>query len=144
MAKQINVAMKKILFVLFALFPLLIKAQEASTTPEKFIGKVYKESKLDTKPEFPGGLASFYKSVNSNFRIPEIEGGGNFVIPVSFIIEVDGSMSNFEILKDPGFQMGKEAIRVLSKVEKKWSPGIKKNIAVRSLYTFSITINIKA
>ncbi|RWW92249.1 energy transducer TonB [Flavobacterium cerinum] len=136
--------MKKILFVLVALFPLLTNAQEVSTPPEKYDGKVYKESKLDTKPEFPGGIAAFYKCVNTNFRIPEIEGGGNFVIPVSFIIEIDGSMSNFEILKDPGFQMGKEAIRVLSKVEKKWSSGIKKNKAVRSLYTFSITINIKA
>lgn len=143
MAKQINVAMKKILFVLFAFIPLLMNGQDVKT-PEKYSGKVYKESKLNTKPEFPGGIAAFYKYVNSHFRIPEIEDDGNFVIQVSFVIEIDGTMSNFEILKDPGFQMGNEVIRVLSKVEKKWSPGIKKNKPVRSLYTFSITINIKS
>lgn len=121
-----------------------MSGQDTSTSVEEsYTDKVYKESKLDKKPEFPGGINELNKYVMYNFRIPEIGKSGNYDIKVSFVIETDGTMTNFEVVKDPGFEMGKEAIKVLSSVKKKWSPGIKKKEAVRSLFILPIYINIK-
>lgn len=135
--------MKKLLFVLFALLPLLMNGQVVSTSVENYSGKVYKESKLDVKPEFSDGIAAFWKHVNSNVIIPEIEEHGTFVTKVSFVIETDGNMTNFEILKDPGYGLANEVVRVLKTIKKKWSPGIKKNQTVRSLFVLPVTITIK-
>jgi hypothetical protein len=58
---------------------------------------------------------------------------------VEFIIEKDGSLSNFNIAQDLGHGTGKEAIRVL-KLSPKWIPGKNNGKVVRSRYRFPISI----
>jgi periplasmic protein TonB len=97
---------------------------------------------LDKKPEFPGGINKFYAFVGNNFEKPELEGGQIMKIYVSFVIEKDGSMTDIKVLQDPGFGLGKEAIRVLKSLKTKWTPGIIDKQAVRTAYSLPISVQI--
>ncbi|MES2574254.1 MAG: energy transducer TonB [Bacteroidota bacterium] len=97
---------------------------------------------LDKMPEFPGGMDQFYKYVGNNFEKPEIDAMGNIKIYVSFVIEKDGSMTDIKVQKDPGYGLGREAVRVLKSLKTKWSPGILNAKAVRTAYNLPIVIKI--
>jgi hypothetical protein len=55
------------------------------------------------------------------------------------VIEKDGSLSNFNIVKNTPKEIGEEAIRVL-KTTPNWVPGKLKDKIVRSTYVLPITI----
>jgi beta-lactamase regulating signal transducer with metallopeptidase domain len=91
-----------------------------------------------TQPEFPGGIDAFYKFIAENFKIsPEFKGSGK--VYLTFMVEKDGSLSEFEILKDIGFGTGEEVIRVL-KLSPKWIPGKENNETVRVKYSLPIQV----
>ncbi|SHM04873.1 M56 family metallopeptidase [Flavobacterium xinjiangense] len=90
------------------------------------------------QPEFPGGMNEFYKFMGANYKIPtELKGNGR--VYIKFMVEKDGSLSEFEILRDMGFGTGEEAIRVL-KLSPKWIPGKDKDKPVRVQYSLPITL----
>ena len=100
---------------------------------------------LDKLPEFPGGIGKFLSYVGDNFREPDfrnsdIDASKSIRVIVSFVIEKDGSMTDIKVLRDPGFKLGEEAIRVLKSQTTKWKAGIKEGKPVRTLYTLPITI----
>jgi beta-lactamase regulating signal transducer with metallopeptidase domain len=93
------------------------------------------------QPDFPGGMIEFYKFMGANYKIPaELKGNGR--VYIKFMVEKDGSLSEFEILRDMGFGTGEEAIRVL-KLSPKWIPGKDKNEPVRVQYSLPITLQVK-
>ena len=98
---------------------------------------------LDKLPEFPGGINKFYSYVGNNFEKPEIENTGSMKVYVSFVIEKDGSMTDIQVKRDPGFGLGKEAIRVLKSLRTKWTPGILNGQAVRTSYNLPITVQME-
>lgn len=90
------------------------------------------------QPEFQGGMLEFYKFIGTNFKVPaELKGSGKVVL--SFMVEKDGSLSEFKILKDIGFGTADEVIRVL-KLSPKWIPGKENNKAVRVQYSLPVQI----
>jgi len=94
-----------------------------------------------TLPEFPGGLMEFYKFIGQRFQIPE-EVSKNKIqgkIFMEFMVEKDGSLSEFKITKDLGAGLGEEAIRIL-KLSPKWIAGTKDGKPVRVKYNLPITI----
>jgi len=95
---------------------------------------------VDKTPEFPGGIKKFYTYVGNNFEKPELETENAIRVSVSFVIEKDGSMTDIKVLKDPGYGLGAEAIRVLKSLKTKWSPGMFEGKAVRTSYNLPITI----
>ncbi len=100
---------------------------------------------LDKMPEFPGGIGKFLSYVGDNFREPDfrnsdVDASKSIRVIVSFVIEKDGSMTDIKVLRDPGYKLGEEAIRVLKSQTTKWKAGIKNGKAVRTLYTLPITI----
>jgi hypothetical protein len=91
-----------------------------------------------TQPEFPGGVLEFYKFIGTNFKVPaELKSGGKVFL--TFIVEKDGSLSEFEIVKDLGFGTADEVIRVL-KLSPKWIPGKENNEIVRVKYSLPVQI----
>lgn len=58
---------------------------------------------------------------------------------VEFVVEVDGTLSNFDVKKDLGLAASVEVITVL-KTSPIWKPGQKDGRAVRSLYGLPIVI----
>lgn len=96
------------------------------------------------QPEYPGGIEEFYKLVGMNFKTP-LEADKNKIegkILIKFIIEKDGSLSDFKIIKDLGYGTGDEAVRVL-KLSPKWIPGSENGKPVRVEYSMPITIETK-
>ena len=90
------------------------------------------------QPEFPGGIVAFYKFIETNFKVPaEIKGSGKVIL--TFMVEKNGTLSEFEIQKDLGFGTADEVIRVL-KLSPKWIPGKENNEVVRVKYSLPIQI----
>lgn len=98
---------------------------------------VYKSNELTKNPEYVGGASQFYKFVAKNFHIPDGDVSGKII--VEFIIETDGSLSNFKVTQDIGYGTDLEIIRVLRKSEK-WQPAEKDGKPVRSSYRIPVTI----
>lgn len=98
---------------------------------------------LDKLPEFPGGIDKFYKYVGNNFEKPEIDEQKTIKILVAFVIEKDGSMTDIKVLRNPGYGLDKEAIRVLKALKIKWSPGIMNGKAVRTAYNLPISVQMQ-
>jgi beta-lactamase regulating signal transducer with metallopeptidase domain len=96
---------------------------------------------IEKQPEYPGGIEEFYKLVGMNFKIPaaaskqKLEGKAI----IEFMVERDGSLSEFKIVKDLGYGIGNEAIRTI-KLSSKWIPGSINGKPARVLYTLPITV----
>lgn len=105
--------------------------------------KVVNTTLLDKMPEFPGGIDKFYKYVGNNFEKPEIEDMNTLRVYVSFVIEKDGSMTDIKVSRDPGYGLGREAVRVLKSLRTKWSPGIIDSKPVRTAYNLPIVLEMK-
>lgn len=114
-----------------------------SGSPQGIEGGIHKTFEVDMAPEFPGGLDSFYKSVSKNFKIPEINKQTTLIVYVSFVVETDGSLSDIQVMRDPGHGLGQEAVRVLKNIRTKWRPGVKNGIPVRTSYNLPIKVNVR-
>ena len=112
--------------------------QEKTIHPNQ--NTIYNSAGITIKPEFPGGQKEFEKYIRKNYITPreakELKGN----IYVTFIIEIDGTLTNIKVLRDLGFGTGKEAIRVLEQCPK-WIPGQQKGMIVRSTYSLPISVN---
>ncbi len=79
---------------------------------------------VEQLPEFPGGMVAYMKWITKNLRYPQtaqqqqIQGK----VIVSFIIGVDGSVSEIKVVKGVNTLLDNEAIRVM-KMMPKWKPG---------------------
>jgi len=94
-----------------------------------------------TLPEYQGGMQEFYKFFGENYKIPsDFKGNGRLYI--QFIVETDGSLSEFQIIRDLGFGTGEEAVRVL-KITPKWNPGKEDGKEVRMKFALPIAIQAK-
>jgi beta-lactamase regulating signal transducer with metallopeptidase domain len=126
--------------------PIAIKteAKEKTNTFEKD-SEVIKITETTKQPEFPGGMTEFYKFVGKSFKFPKeaIDNNLEGKIYIKFMIEKDGSLTDFEILRDLGFGTGEEIIRVLS-LSPKWLPGEENNKPVRVQYSLPISIVAKS
>lgn len=103
--------------------------------------KIFDTPYLEKQPSFPGGIKNFLNYVAKNFR-PADDLESTIKVTVSFIVEKDGTLSNIKVIKDPGFGMGDEAIRVLKSLKEKWEPGVKDGQKVRTTYNLPIAIQI--
>lgn len=129
--------MKKIFFLGIAMFLFqAIQAQELSTTTEDAI---FETKDIDIQPDFLRGLDAFYTFFDKNFKKPEVPDliGKLFI---SFVVEIDGTLTDIATLKDIGFGTGAEAERVLQ-LSPKWIPGKKAGKAVRVKYILPIGIH---
>ena len=97
---------------------------------------VYNSAEI--KPDFPGGIQAFYEFVGNNYKMPDVKDLKGKVY-IKFIVEEDGSLNNFEIMRDIGHGTGEEAIRVL-KLSPKWIPGEVEGNKVRTQFSLPISI----
>lgn len=96
-------------------------------------------------PEFPGGKTAknFFLSTNVQHPVIAKENKIQGVVELRFIVELDGTLTNFQILKDPGGGLGEEAIRVY-KMMPKWIPGDLYNQAARVPITESLNFKLSS
>jgi protein TonB len=80
-------------------------------------------TKAQKQAYFPGGMDGWNKYLSTNLKYPQqasqykVEGTVN----VQIIVEKDGSLSEVKMLNDPGYELGKEAVRLLQQGPK-WIP----------------------
>lgn len=113
-----------------------------NVTPVDAGNTIVNSAVLDKLPEFPGGINKFYTYVGNNFEKPDADSGSTIRVYVSFVIEKDGSMTDIQVKRDPGYGLGKEAVRVLKSLKTKWSPGMIDSKPVRTAYNLPITVQM--
>lgn len=100
---------------------------------------------IEKQPEFPGGIEKFYEIVKSHIKYPEqmresrIEGKAF----VEFVVEKDGSVTNFKTIRDPGYGAQEETQRVMALLPK-WNPGYQNGRPVSVRYQIPITFKLEA
>jgi TonB family protein len=100
-------------------------------------------TKVDTPPEFPGGADAFGQFLGHTIRYPAaaIENNTQGRVIISFVVEVDGTLTNIRITKGVGDSIDEEAIRVIM-LSPKWKPGILNGKQVRVAYSVPIQFTL--
>jgi len=91
-------------------------------------------------PEFNGDLMAY---LSENIVYPSMAEENNIEAKVitQFIVEIDGNISNVEIIKKKGWGFDEEALRVV-KAMPNWKPGKQNGKPVRVLFTLPIVFKI--
>lgn len=128
--------MKRILMM--ALAAMIMLSTAAAQTAKENKEKVYE--KCEVLPEYPGGQLAMYKFLSENQKYPEeaIKRGEEGRVLVSFVVEKDGSLTNFKVEKHATPTLDKVAVETVKKMPK-WKPGINKGEKVRVQFAIPIT-----
>lgn len=98
---------------------------------------------VEVMPEPAGGMMAFMQWVGRNYQYPKkaVDAAVQGTVEVSFVVEKDGSLTNFKIRRDLGYGTGQEAVKVLQKAPK-WKPGIQNGKPVRVMFTMPIRLSV--
>jgi TonB family protein len=120
--------------------PVTFKLQHDEKDLTEDSNKVYES--VQQTPEFPGGYNAYKKFLSKNFQYPK-EAKKNKIhgqVILRYIVEVDGSITNLQILRSLPDGCSEEALRLV-KAFPKWNPGKQNGKAVRVSYTLPIYFN---
>ncbi len=98
---------------------------------------------VEQVPEFPGGLSAFGRFLGSNIKYPaesRAKGIQGRVI-IGFIVEKDGALTDFKVIRGLDDAIDKEAIRVL-KLSPNWTSGVQNGKAVRVAFSVPIAFTL--
>lgn len=98
---------------------------------------------VETLPIPAGGMAgwSSYLSANLGYPTTARRKGIEGTVIVAFIVNTDGTVSDFELLRGIGGGCDEEAIRIV-KNSPKWTPGMQDGQAVRTLMRLPINFTL--
>lgn len=110
--------MKKLRFII--LFGCSLATMAQKSTSDSLI-----YSTTDVWPSYPKGYQALYSFICSSINVPVAEiptDKDKNTVYVRFVVEKDGSISNFEVMRGINKICDAEAIRV-SKLMSSWDPG---------------------
>ena len=86
--------------------------------------------------------------LSRNLKYPALarENGIHGTAVIRFVVEKDGSLTNLEIVKDPGGGLGKEALRVaqlMNDMDEKWTPGKQNARPVRVRFNLPVKFRLQ-
>ena len=115
---------------------------ENTPVQEKVSSEVF--NAVEQQAEYPGGMEELGKYLAINLKYPAAAQRANKSgkVYVQFIVNTDGTATNFDVLKSAGFGFDEEALRVLSSVSK-WNPGRQSGRIVRSRFTVPINFQLE-
>jgi TonB family protein len=95
---------------------------------------------VDISPSFPGGLEAFGRFISQNikFPAPDREAGISGRVIIGFVVEKDGTLSNFHIIHSPSKTMSDEVVRLLQ-LSPIWKPGLQNSKPVRVNFTLPVS-----
>jgi hypothetical protein len=127
-----------LVFLVFSTDAVAQKVTNKAAVKEK---DLYTIEGVEELPEYPGGIEAFYKFVGENFRMPKAVGKNKIEgkTYMKFIIEKDGSLTDIITVKDAGYGIGDEVMRVL-KLSPKWTAAKQQGKSVRVMYSLPITV----
>ncbi len=112
------------------------------TFSSEYIYEADLSSEKDSEQEvgITGGFQKFNAYLSKSFNLPD-KTDLNGKVTIQFVVNTDGSLSDFKIINDQGYGTGKEAIRVIKSYPEKWTPASKDGKAIRSTYNLPILIS---
>lgn len=119
--------MKNIFSLILFLSCVFCFAQENTTSKQEVIesnNEVTENKSIEIKPEPIEGFQAFYRKLSATILVPESDLNGTYRTLVSFIVDKDGTLTDFKVVKETPkvIGLGEEVIRVLKKFPK-WKPG---------------------
>jgi hypothetical protein len=118
-----------------------VRGYERATQPEQ-TGIIYTTKEVDEQPSYTAtGSAGFAADINKNIDPSKLIGltPGAYQVPVTFVIESDGSASNITASSKYS-ALNEEVVRAIATL-KKWKPGMIKGKSVRTKIQYKIKIN---
>lgn len=105
---------------------------------------IYEYEDVEVKPTYRKDIDALYRHLAAEIHYPDsamakgIEGR----VIIRFVVEKDGHLSNFEVLRTPDNILNEEAIRVLRTTEP-WIPAQNRGRAVRCNFCMPVVFRIK-
>lgn len=98
--------------------------------------RIYVE--VEQKACYPGTEKEFRDEFLARFRFPDNDWDAwKYPVMLMFIVDEDGALTDIKVARDPGYGLGREAIRVLKSLGK-WTPAFLHGTAVRSKVVLSV------
>lgn len=114
-------------------------------------GKCYDENGNETDycayqqmAEFNGGVTALFRFLGNNVRYPvqaQSKGIEGRVI-IQFVVNVDGSLSNIQVVKKANQYLDAEAVRVVNSMPI-WKPGLLEGKPVRMKFTLPVNFKLR-
>lgn len=117
---------------------------EAKEAPADSTAKEEVFMVAEQMPEFPGGMKELLKFLQDNLKYPENAMKNNVQgrVIVQFVVEKDGTPTEFKVLRSVDPDLDAEALRVM-KAMPKWKPGMQKGQVVRVKFTVPVSFKIQ-
>lgn len=117
---------------------------EAKEAPADSTAKEEVFMVAEQMPEFPGGMKEMLKFLQENVKYPENAMRNNVQgrVIVQFVIEKDGTPTEFKVLRSVDPDLDAEALRVLQTMPK-WKPGMQRGEVVRVKYTVPVSFKLQ-
>lgn len=117
---------------------------EAKEAPADSTAKEEVFMVAEQMPEYPGGMKEMLKFLQENVKYPENAMKNNVQgrVIVQFVIEKDGTPTEFKVLRSVDPDLDAEALRVM-KAMPKWKPGMQKGQVVRVKFTVPVSFTLQ-
>ncbi|MEO8472699.1 MAG: M56 family metallopeptidase [Chryseolinea sp.] len=98
---------------------------------------------VDTQAEYPGGIDALVSYLQDNVKYPTVArtAGVQGTSFISFVVNKDGSLSDFQVVKGVSPEIDKEALRVVSNFPN-WTPGKQQGEIVRSRFVIPVKFKL--
>jgi periplasmic protein TonB len=113
----------------------------AATQPAPGVEKIV--TTAEVMPEFPGGVDALRRFLGRNLRVPEnaMEPGQRIKVPVRFVVNKGGELSDVEFLVQVDEILKKEILRVMQKMPK-WKSGSQNGRPVAVYFVIPIIFEV--
>jgi len=107
------------------------------------VGIISKEG-TEVPPSYIGGGKELFAFLSKNVKYPteSLTAGIKGVVYVQFIVDIDGRITNVEVLRGVDEYLDKEAVRVVESMPN-WEPGMQDGKVVRARFTLPINFTFK-
>ena len=117
---------------------------EAKEAPADSTAKEEVFMVAEQTPEFPGGMKELLKFLQDNLKYPENAMKNNVQgrVIVQFVVEKDGTLTEFKVARSVDPDLDAEALRVLQTMPK-WKPGMQRGKIVRVKFTVPVSFKLQ-
>ena len=117
---------------------------EAKEAPADSTAKEEVFMVAEQMPEFPGGMKEMLKFLQENVKYPENAMRNNVQgrVIVQFVVEKDGTLTEFKVARSVDPDLDAEALRVLQTMPK-WKPGMQRGKIVRVKFTVPVSFKLQ-
>lgn len=115
------------------------KPEPKKEEPEKIFTAV------EQKAQYPGGEAELLKWIGANIQYPTMaqEEGVQGRVVVQFVVEKNGAIGQVKVVRGKHPDLDKEAMRVVKKIPKKFTPAKQNGQTVRSWFTLPVMFKLQ-